>query len=138
MKAFRAAADCSAKHIMPNKKLSMSRIKQVLRCYAAGKGTRSIADLLDISRNTMKKYITTFNHSGKTIEEILAMDEPNPLRHFNEKPNPYPSLPKSERRTNLKSIPMLREKESQTMHTKNLSGSLFKLDRKENSQSAYD
>ncbi len=60
MKAFRAAADCSAKHTMPNKKLSMSRIKQVLRCYAAGKGTRSIADLLDISRNTVKKYITIF------------------------------------------------------------------------------
>ena len=48
---------------MPNRKLSMSRIKQVLRCYAAGKGTRSTADLLDISRNTVKKYITTFCHS---------------------------------------------------------------------------
>ena len=38
----------------------MSRIKQVLRCYVAGKGTRSISDLLDISRNTVKKYITIF------------------------------------------------------------------------------
>ena len=88
----------------------MPRIKQVLRCYVAGNGTRTISSLMDISRNTVKKYITTFNQSGKTIEEILAMDEPNLLRHFNEKPNPYPSQPKSERRTNLKSIPILREK----------------------------
>ena len=66
----------------------MSRIKQVLRCYAAGKGTRSIADLLAISRNTVKKYITTFNQSGKTIDEILSMDEPDLLRLFNEKPDP--------------------------------------------------
>ena len=39
----------------------MSRIKQVLRCYVAGKGTRSFSDLLDISRNTVKKYISIFN-----------------------------------------------------------------------------
>ena len=84
--ALRAAADCSAKHTMPNKKLSMSRIKQVLRCYAAGKGTRSIADLLDISRNTVKKYITTFNQSGKTIEEILSMDDLALLNLFKEDP----------------------------------------------------
>ena len=71
---------------MPNRKLSMSRIKQVLRCYAAGKGTKTTADLLDISRNTVKKYINTFNQSGKTIEEILAMDEPTLLALFKEDP----------------------------------------------------
>ena len=60
----------------------MSRIKQVLRCYAAGKGTKTTADLLDISRNTVKKYINTFNQSGKTIEEVLAMDEPTLLALF--------------------------------------------------------
>ena len=76
--------------IMPNKKISMPRIKQVLRCYVAGNGTRTISSLMDISRNTVKKYITTFNQSGKTIEEILAMDEPDLLRLFNEKPDPCP------------------------------------------------
>lgn len=64
----------------------MSRIKQVLRCYAAGKGTRSIADLLDISRNTVKKYITTYHQCGKSIEEILAMDEPELMTLFREDP----------------------------------------------------
>ena len=64
----------------------MSRIKQVLRCYVAGKGTRSISDLLDISRNTVKKYITIFNMSGKSIEDILAMDEPELMALFKEDP----------------------------------------------------
>ena len=72
---------------MPNRRLSMSRIKQVLRCYHAGKGTRSIADLLDISRNTVKKYINIFNRSGKTIEEILAMDDAELLSIFKEEPS---------------------------------------------------
>ena len=66
----------------------MPRIKQVLRCYVAGNGTRTISSLMDISRNTVKKYITTFNQSGKTLEEILSMDEPDLLRLFNEKPDP--------------------------------------------------
>ena len=79
----------------------MPRIKQVLRCYVAGNGTRTISSLMDISRNTVKKYITTFNQSGKTIEEILAMDEPDLLRLFNEKPDPYPPQPKSDRYAEL-------------------------------------
>ena len=64
----------------------MSKIKQVLRCYAAGKGTKSIASLLDISRNTVKKYINTFNLCGKSIEEVLAMNETDLLTLFNEEP----------------------------------------------------
>ena len=79
----------------------MPRIKQVLRCYVAGNGTRTISSLMEISRNIVKKYITTFNQSGKTIEEILAMDEPDLLRLFNEKPDPQPPLPKSDRYTQL-------------------------------------
>ena len=75
----------------------MSRIKQVLRCYVAGKGTKSIASLLDISRNTVKKYINTFNLCGKSIEEVLAMDEPDLLQLFNEEPDQRPPVPKSSR-----------------------------------------
>ena len=82
---------------MPNHKLSMPQIKQVLRCYAAGKGTKSIASLLDLSRTTVKKYINTFNQCGKSIEEVLAMEESDLLRLFNEKPDTRPPLPKSGR-----------------------------------------
>ena len=75
----------------------MSRIKQVLRCYVAGKGTKSISSLLDISRNTVKKYINTFNLCGKSIEEVLAMDEATLLNLFNEDPERHPPFPKSDR-----------------------------------------
>ena len=74
----------------------MSRIKQVLRCFAAGKGTKSIASMLDMSRNTVRKYINTFNLCGKTIEEVLAMDETTLLDLFKEEPDRNP-IPKSER-----------------------------------------
>lgn len=62
-------------HFMPNKSLSMSRIRQILRCYAAGKGTKTIANMFDLSRNTVKKYITIFNQSGKSMEEVLELDD---------------------------------------------------------------
>ena len=75
----------------------MSRIKQVLRCYVAGKGTKSISSLLDISRNTVKKYINTFNQCGKSIEEVLAMDEAALLNLFNEEPDRRPAVPRSDR-----------------------------------------
>ncbi len=75
----------------------MSRIKQVLRCYVAGKGTKSISSLLDISRNTVKKYINTFNQCGKSIEEVLAMDETALLNLFNEEPDRRPPIPRSDR-----------------------------------------
>ncbi len=75
----------------------MSRIKQVLRCYVAGKGTKSISSLLDISRNTVKKYINTFNLCGKSIEEVLALDETALLHLFNEDPKQHPPVPRSDR-----------------------------------------
>lgn len=53
----------------------MSRIRQVLRAYAAGSGTKTIANLFDLSRNTIKKYITIFNQSGLSLEEVLEMDD---------------------------------------------------------------
>lgn len=75
----------------------MPQIKQVLRCYAAGKGTKSIASLLDLSRTTVKKYINTFNQCGKSIEEVLSMDEDALLKLFNEEPDQRPPVPRSSR-----------------------------------------
>lgn len=75
----------------------MSRIKQVLRCYVAGKGTKSISSLLDISRNTVKKYINTFNLCGKSIEDVLGMDDAALLNLFNEEPSNRPPVPRSDR-----------------------------------------
>ncbi len=43
---------------MPNKSISMNKIRQVLRCYASGSGTKSISSMLSVSRNTVKKVLT--------------------------------------------------------------------------------
>jgi len=53
----------------------MTKIRQVLRCYAAGKGSKSISRMLGMSRTTIKKYIHLYQTCGKSYEEILSMDD---------------------------------------------------------------
>ena len=53
--------------------------------------TKSISSLVDLSWNTVKKYINTFNQCGKSLEVILTMDEDELLRLFNEKSAPLSS-----------------------------------------------
>jgi len=60
---------------MPNKSISMNKIRQVLRCYASGSGTKSISSMLNMSRNTVKKYLHIYQKSGFSLEEILLMDD---------------------------------------------------------------
>lgn len=71
---------------MPNNKISMSRIRQILRCFAAGNGSRTIASVLDMSRTTVRKYIDTINRSGLSVEEVLAMEDQDLYAFFNEDP----------------------------------------------------
>lgn len=74
----------------------MSKIRQTLILYEAGNGTKSISDMLDLSRNTVKKYISIFNQSNKTIDEVLAMNDSDFHALFQEKANKDNS-PRSER-----------------------------------------
>lgn len=64
----------------------MSRIRQILRCYRAGNSSRTISNVLEISRNTVKKYIDIVNESGKTFDEVLAMEDHELYKFFNEDP----------------------------------------------------
>ena len=72
----------------------MSKIRQVLRCYAASKGTKAISNLLDISRNTAKKYINIFNESGREIEDVLAMIDTDLNSMFKEENVPENNSPR--------------------------------------------
>ena len=54
---------------MPNKQLGMEKIRQVLRCYSQGHGTKSISSMLSVSRNTVKKYLQVFQRSGLDYEQ---------------------------------------------------------------------
>ena len=50
---------------------SIKRIKNILRCYAAGIGIKETASTFHISRNTVRKYVRLFLSSGKSIEQLL-------------------------------------------------------------------
>lgn len=60
---------------MPNQAISMNKIRQVLRCYASGNGTKSISSMLSISRNTVKKYLHIYQKSGLSFDEVLSLDD---------------------------------------------------------------
>jgi len=49
---------------MPNKLISMNKLRQLLRLHRQGKRTRAIASLLGMSCTTVKKYLSRFKESG--------------------------------------------------------------------------
>ena len=51
------------------------RIKNILRCYAAGMGIKKTADTFHTSRNTVRKYVRLFLSSGKSIDQLLSLSD---------------------------------------------------------------
>lgn len=51
------------------------RIKNILRCYAAGMGIKETASTFHISRNTVRKYVRLLLSSGKNIEQLLSLPD---------------------------------------------------------------
>lgn len=70
---------------MSNKLISMSKIKQILRCYAQGKGTKSISSMLGISRNTVKKYLHDFQGLEVSYDHALSLSESELYQLFHHK-----------------------------------------------------
>jgi transposase len=60
---------------MSNKPITMQKLKQVIRLYGQGKGTKSINSIVGISRNTIKKYLQTFHASGVSYEDLFKMSD---------------------------------------------------------------
>ena len=60
---------------MSNKLISMSKIKQILRSYAQGKGAKAISSMLVLSRNTVKKYLQEFQQLDISYEQALSLSE---------------------------------------------------------------
>lgn len=71
---------------MPNKQLGMEKIRQVLRCYSQGHGTKSISSMLTVSRNTVKKYLQVFQRSGLDYEGCCPYQTRNSLSYFTKRP----------------------------------------------------
>ncbi len=60
---------------MANKTIAMQKMRQVLRLRSQGKGIKSIHKLLDLSRNTVKKYLSRLESSGVDIDSALALSD---------------------------------------------------------------
>jgi len=60
---------------MSNKPIEMFKIRQVLRLYADGRGSKFISKATGIARNTIKKYLLLFVELRLTIEQVEAMND---------------------------------------------------------------
>lgn len=53
----------------------MTKLKNLLHCYAMGMGIKSISSAFHVSRNTVRKYVRRYQESGLTLEQLLSMSE---------------------------------------------------------------
>ena len=60
---------------MSNKPIDMFKIRQLLRLYADGRGTKFISRATGISPNTVKKYLLQFVALRLTIKEVESMSD---------------------------------------------------------------
>lgn len=67
---------------MSNKPISMYKIRQLLRLYASGRGSKFISGTTGIARNTVKKYLLNFVALRLTMEDIEAMSDAQLVRAF--------------------------------------------------------
>lgn len=61
---------------MAGKPKPMSQIKQLLQLYKQGKGKKTIARSLNISKNTVKVYLDKLEQAKLDIDLLLALDDP--------------------------------------------------------------
>lgn len=67
---------------MPNKTIDMFKIRQILRLYAGGYGSKFISKTTGIARNTVKKYLLQFVEHRLTVERIEAMSDAQMAKVF--------------------------------------------------------
>ncbi len=58
---------------MAGKPKRMSQVKQILRMHLQGKGKKTIARALSVSRNTVKEYIAKATQNPIAITELLEL-----------------------------------------------------------------
>lgn len=60
---------------MANKPIVMNKLRTVIRLYVEGKGKKFIASYLDLSKNTVKKYLGLFEQTKLTHEQVKALSD---------------------------------------------------------------
>ncbi len=70
---------------MSNKTIEMFTIRQVLRLYATGRGTKYISQSTGVARNTVKKYLLRYVQLRVTLEQLDKMSDAQMSKAFLEK-----------------------------------------------------
>ena len=60
---------------MPGETISMTKLKQIFLHRRNGMALEAIGRVMNVSRNTVKKYIRLAEHKGLRLEELTAMEE---------------------------------------------------------------
>ena len=60
---------------MSNKPIKMNKLRQIIRLYSQGIGTKRIHEMVSTSRNTIKKYIRIWQTLGIGYEEFNAKSD---------------------------------------------------------------
>lgn len=60
---------------MPNRVIFMNTLRSILRLHLAGKGSKTISNIIYTSRATIRKYIARYYELGLTPEELLAKSD---------------------------------------------------------------
>lgn len=61
---------------MAGKPKRMSLVKQLLRMHSLGKGIKTIARELQISKNTVRSYVRRVEVSRISLSSLLSLEEP--------------------------------------------------------------
>ena len=72
---------------MSNKTIEMFTIRQVLRLYATGRGTKYISQSTGVARNTVKKYLYRYVQLKVTMEQVDNMSDAQMSKAFLSKPS---------------------------------------------------
>ena len=76
---------------MANKSIAMSKLRRLLQLYSQGKSKLFISNYLDLSRNTVNKYITHLKLLNRPIEDICKLNDIDLEKLFMEQPPQPPS-----------------------------------------------
>ena len=71
---------------MSNKTIEMFTIRQILRLYASGRGTKFISQSTGIARNTVKKYLYRYVELKVTMDQLEKMSDTQMSKAFLIKP----------------------------------------------------
>jgi len=74
---------------MPNKRISMIKLRQVIRLYHQGKGSKSIASTTRLSRTTVKKYLRQYNRLGLDYEVFCLQSDQELSERFGAAHHPH-------------------------------------------------